>query len=217
MKTRIIAALLLLPFVALCQPADFGNWLIYIGNKDLGSKFNLAHEIQYRNYNAVGDLEQLLIRGGLGYDLSDNANILAGYGFIQSENYIGSTDEKVGVTEHRIYQQFTTKKKVGKVGFHHRYRFEQRFVEDNFRLRFRYFLGLRFPLKSFNEGKQSLYFSVYDEIFLNTVADVFDRNRLYGGIGYEFSPAARLQIGYLNQFLNRGNRDQLNVALFSNF
>ena len=121
--------------------------------------------------------------------------------------------DKVVVNEHRIFQQFITKQNVGKLGFQHRYRFEQRFVEDNFRLRFRYFLGLTIPLASFEEGKRSLYLSVYDEVFLNTVDNVFDRNRLYGGLGYRLSPSVRIEAGYMNQFLSRGNRDQVNICL----
>ena len=65
-----------------------------------------------------------------------------------SENYIGDTDEKTTVNEHRIYQQFTTKQAVGKLNLSHRYRFEQRFVESDFKMRFRYFLSLNYPLKT---------------------------------------------------------------------
>ena len=214
---RVIVCLFLLcPLLSYAQPADLGNWLIYIGSKDLGSKFNLHHEIQYRNYNAIGDLEQLLIRGGLGYDVGDRSNALVGYGFIRSENYINDTDKEV-VNEHRIFQQFITKQNVGKLGLQHRYRFEQRFVEDNFRLRFRYFLGLTIPISSFNEGNQALYLSIYDEVFLNTVANVFDRNRLYGALGYRLSASVRIEAGYMNQFLANGNRDQINIVLFGNF
>jgi hypothetical protein len=109
------------------QEAGLGNWLIYIGNKQLNAKWNLHHEVQYRNYNAIGDLEQLLLRTGLGYNLGDKSNILLGYGYINGENYIGDTSEKRTSHEHRIYQQFITKQKVGKLNLQHRYRFEQRF------------------------------------------------------------------------------------------
>ena len=53
--------LLVLPFYAISQNSNLGNWLIYIGNKKLDSKWNIHNEVQYRNYNAVGDLEQLLL------------------------------------------------------------------------------------------------------------------------------------------------------------
>jgi len=220
-KTSKIATLiiaLVLPFFAMSQDSNLGNWLIYIGNKKLNSKWNIHNEVQYRNYNAVGDLEQLLLRTGIGYNLSDNNdNILLGYGYILSENYIDDTDDKTAVNEHRIFQQFTTKQKVGKVGLSHRYRFEQRFVEDDFKMRFRYFLGVKIPLQYKEEAKNPLYVSLYNEIFLNTKSSVFDRNRVFGGIGYTFSDNLRLELGYMNQFFETSGRDQINVIAFVNF
>ena len=64
--------------------------------------------------------------------------------------------EKVSVNEHRIFQQFTTKQNLLSVKLNHRYRFEQRFVESDFKMRFRYFLGLHIPLKKDAE-KNNLY------------------------------------------------------------
>lgn len=122
-----------------------GNWLIYIGNKKLNEKCNIHNEVQYRNYNAAGDLKQLLLRTELGYNITEKSNILLGYGYIMSENYIGDTDNKVSVNEHCIFQQITSKQKIGKVGLSHRYRFEQRFVEDDFKLQLYYFLGVNTP------------------------------------------------------------------------
>ncbi|WP_436800007.1 DUF2490 domain-containing protein [Winogradskyella psychrotolerans] len=216
-KLKMAALILVLPFFAISQEHDLGNWLIYIGNKKLNSKWNIHNEVQYRNYNAVGDLEQLLLRTGLGYNLSETNNVLLGYGYILSENYIGETDDKVSVNEHRIFQQFTTKQNVGKVGFSHRYRFEQRFVEDDFKMRFRYFLGLKLPLQYKEDGKNPLYISLYNEIFLNTESSVFDRNRVFGGLGYQFSQALRFELGYMNQFFETSGRDQINIIAFVNF
>lgn len=215
-----MAALILVLMLPLCmqaQESDLGNWLIYIGNKKINSKWNIHNEVQYRNYNAVGDLEQLLLRTGLGYNITEHNNILLGYGYILSENYVGETDEKVSVNEHRIFQQFTTKQRIGKVGLSHRYRFEQRFVEADFKLRLRYFLGIKIPLQYKEEGKNPLYISAYNEIFLNTKSSVFDRNRVYGGLGYTFSKQLRLELGYMNQFFETSGRDQVNMIAFVNF
>ncbi len=202
---------------AISQDSNLGNWLIYFGNKQLDEKWNIHHEVQYRNYNAIGDLEQLLLRTGLGYNIDENNNVLLGYGYILSENYIGETDDKFSVNEHRIYQQFITKQKVGKLGLSHRYRFEQRFVEDDFRMRFRYFLGFNLPLQNNEDGNNPLYLSAYNEIFLNTESSIFDRNRLYGGLGYKFSKTLRMELGYMNQFFETSSRDQVNLIAFVNF
>ncbi|WP_281846290.1 DUF2490 domain-containing protein [Olleya namhaensis] len=220
-KKNIIATLalsLVLPFYGLSQDSNLGNWLIYIGSKELKNGWNIHNEVQYRNYDAIGDLEQLLLRTGLGYNLTENNNnLLLGYGYILSENYVGDTDQKVTVNEHRIFQQFTTKQKVGILSLSHRYRFEQRFVESDFKMRLRYFLGLKVSLQNNEDGNNPLYLSAYNEIFVNTKSAIFDRNRLYGGLGYQFSKQLRLEIGYMNQFFETSSRDQINVIAFVNF
>lgn len=213
-----LICMLMLPSILKAQDSNFGNWLIYIGNKKLNEKWNIHNEVQYRNYDAIGDLEQLLLRTGLGYNLSEaNDNLLLGYGYILSENYIGNSSTKVVVNEHRIFQQFTTKQKVGSLSLNHRYRFEQRFVEEDFKLRFRYFLGLNLPLAKKEDGNSTFYFSAYNEIFLNTETSIFDRNRVYGGIGYHLNKNIRFEVGYMNQFFETSGRDQLNLITFVTF
>lgn len=214
-KTVVVLVMALLPLLSFSQESDFGNWLIYIGNKKVNTKWNIHHEIQYRNYNFISDLEQLLIRAGLGYDLTDNANVLLGYGFVHSENYTDNSDVKTKVDEHRIYQQFITKSKIGIVGLQHRYRFEQRFVSEDFKLRFRYFLGITVPLGTKETSR--FYASAYNEIFLNNEGNIFDRNRLYLGLGYKLNEKLKVESGYMTQMFQDGSRDQLNIFLFANF
>ncbi|MCK0108143.1 DUF2490 domain-containing protein [Flavobacteriaceae bacterium S0825] len=208
---------LTIPLIGFSQDSNLGNWLIYIGNKKLNSKWNIHNEVQYRNYNAVGDLEQLLLRTGVGYNITEKNNILLGYGYILSENYVGNTDDKASVNEHRIFQQYTTKQSIGKVKLSHRYRFEQRFVEEDFKLRFRYFLSLNVPLKNNESGESPFYLSAYNEIFLNSKSSIFDRNRVYAGLGYNVNKNVRIELGYMNQFFETTSRDQLNLITFVTF
>ena len=214
----VLVMALMLPILAQSQDSNFGNWLIYIGNKKLNNNWNIHNEVQYRNYNAVGDLEQLLLRTGLGYTFKESkTNLLLGYGYILSENYIGDTDDKVSVNEHRIFQQFTSSQKIGSSKLSHRYRFEQRFVESDFKMRLRYFLGLNIPLNKTEKGNSKYYVSAYNEIFLNTKSSVFDRNRVYAGIGYNINANIRIEAGYMNQFFESSSRDQFNIISFINF
>ncbi|RIA10974.1 uncharacterized protein DUF2490 [Flavobacteriaceae bacterium MAR_2010_72] len=214
-KMVALTVMLMFPTLASGQDSDFGNWMMYFGNKKIDSKWNLHHEVQYRNYNTIGDLEQLLLRAGLGYNITENTNLLVGYGYVLSENYIVDSDEKFQVNEHRIYQQVISKQKFKGLSVQHRYRFEQRFVEDNFKLRFRYFLGANVQLSKKETNR--CYLSAYNEIFINTESNVFDRNRLYGGFGYKISDSVRVELGYMNQFFETGSRDQLNMITFVNF
>ena len=216
-KITLLVFALALPLIGFSQDSNLGNWLIYIGNKKLNSKWNIHNEVQYRNYNAIGDLEQLLLRTGVGYNITEKNNILLGYGYILSENYVGNTDDKASVNEHRIFQQYTTKQSIGKVKLSHRYRFEQRFVEEYFKLRFRYFLSLNVPLKNNESGVSPFYLSAYNEIFLNSKSSIFDRNRVYGGLGYNVNKNVRIELGYMNQFFETTSRDQLNLITFVTF
>lgn len=219
MKRNLSIIILFLPIICISQSSDLGNWLIYIGNKKINNKWNWHHEVQYRNYDAIGDLEQLLLRTGIGYNLTpNNNNILLGYGYIHSQNYVDNTDNKVNVNEHRVFQQFITRQSINRFKLQHRYRLEQRWVENSdFKLRFRYFLSINIPINHKDILDKTWYASVYNEIFLNHKNIVFDRNRLYLGLGYKLNKSLKFELGYMNQFLNNQNRDQINLITFLNF
>ena len=200
------------------QKSDVGNWFMYFGNQKINDKWSFWNEVQYRNYNFAGDLEQLLLRTAIGYTLSDNnSTVHLGYGFIRSEPYISGTNNKKVVNENRIYQQFMTKQQVGRVFLTHRYRFEQRFIEDVFKLRLRYFLSAQIPLNNATLMPKTVYLSAYNELFANMKSSIFDRDRLYGGLGYVINPTLRLEIGFLQQFYEKSNRPQFQFLLFNNY
>ena len=46
--------------------------------------------------------------------------------------------------------------------------------------------------------------------------DLFDRNRIYGGIGYKLFEGVNIELGYMNQFLGSLSRDQINVIMLLN-
>lgn len=199
------------------QDTDTGNWFIYFGNQAINKKWNWHNEIQYRNYNFVGDTQQILLRTGIGYNLTENNNnILLGYGFINSHNYIPGTDDKTENNEHRIYQQFITRQNFGRFYLQHRYRVEERFLKDDFQMRFRYFLALNIPLTKPKMEDKAFYFSAYNEIFLNTESPTFDRDRLYGALGYVINKNFRVETGFMRQIQEKTGRNQFQIAIFNN-
>lgn len=217
MRQLLLPLLLSLSLQALAQPASNGNWWIYFGNAPINKKWNIHHEVQYRNWNFAGDMEQLLLRGGLGYNLTENNNnLLVGYAFIQSKNYIGETLNKRTRDEHRPFQQFITRQSFGRVNVMHRYRLEQQIWSNEFNLRFRYFLFVNVALTNKTMSTpNTLYLSAYNEIFLNWDTPVYNRNRLYGALGWVFNKNLRMELGYMSQMYEVKSREQFQVVIFN--
>lgn len=190
---------------------------MYFGNQAINDRWNWHNEIQYRNYDFIGDMEQLLLRTGIGYNLTErNNNLLLGYGFIHSQSYQPHLSEKVKSDEHRIFQQFINRHALGRVYFQHRIRAEERFLSDDFKVRGRYFLSLNIPLNQATVTKNTLYLSAYNEIFLNAQDKAFDRNRVYGALGYGIHESIRLEIGIMSQIYANSHRNQFQIGLYNN-
>jgi len=214
--TLILILLLNFNFIY-AQKTDTGNWFMYFGNQTINKKWNWHNEVQYRNYNFAGDTQQLLLRTGIGYNLTDNNNnILLGYAYINSQNYIADTDDKIGDDENRIYQQFTTRQNFGRVYLQHRYRVEERFLKDDFKMRFRYFLGLNVPVNKPTMEEKAFYVSAYNEIFINGESPTFDRDRLYGALGYVINKNFRVEAGFMRQIQEKSGRNQFQIAIYNN-
>lgn len=214
---NLLIAILIFTNLAHSQKSNTGNWLIYFGNQKINEKFNWQNEIQYRNYDFIGDTNQLLLRTGIGYNLSENNNnILLGYGFINTQKYVANSDEKVPINEHRIYQQFITKQNFDRINIQHRYRLEERFIANDFQVRLRYFLGINIPINKKLLEKNAIYLSAYNEIFINTEKPIFDRNRLYGALGFIIDKNFKIEAGFMAQTQENTNRNQFQIVIFNN-
>jgi len=193
-----------------------GNWLMYFGTNRLSDDWSIHSEIQYRNHTIEPvNIEQLLLRTGLNYHLAKNATLTMGYGYIASHDF-ESEQTAPESTEHRIFQQLILTNLVGRLKFEHRYRLEQRWVNDDYRNRIRYRLMVFLPLNKPTITTGTVFLGVYDEIFMNTEKVFFDRNRLYGALGYQFNKSTQLQLGYLRQRVNNFGKNYLQVGLVFN-
>lgn len=204
--------------VSYSQKTETGNWFMYFGNQKINKNINWHNEIQHRNYNFIGDFNQLILRTGIGFNLTeDNNNLLLGYSYINTEKYLANSNQKVNVNEHRIFQQFISKQNFGRFFVQHRYRVEERFLKNDFQLRLRYFLGINIPLNKKTLEKNTIYLSSYNEIFINSEKPLFDRNRLYGALGYFIHKNLKMEVGFMSQSLEDSNRNQFQIAIFNNF
>jgi len=210
----------LVALTLLCQVSSFasngnGLWLMYFGNVSVKeTPFKIHYEIQDRNHNIGTDLNQLLIRGALQYNYKNEITLGAGYGFIQTEKEF---TPDLPVRENRIYQEALMQQSVSKLNFKHRFRFEQRFIENtDFKTRFRYQLGLDITIYNTECGK-NFFATAYNEIFINgektETSGLFDRNRLFIGAGVKLNKKIAIQAGWMNQMLENKSDQQIMISL----
>lgn len=205
---------------------ELGSWFVYTFNSDFdNSLWGIQGDIQYRNWNIIGQTQQFLIRGG-GHFTPKNTRFkfTLGYTYVSS-HYRYNSDVKN--RENRIYQEIRYPSKLGeRLYIVQRFRFEQRFIQhENFRTRFRYCLGIDLPLNHRLLIKNTWFVSFYDEVFFNGQkeisdtedVDIFDRNRLYLSLGYVFSAHLKMSLGFLNQVTTETNKNQLTLTVSHTF
>lgn len=203
-----------------------GAWYMYFfGHRFDDSRFGVQGDLQYRNWDLAGDLEQLLVRGGVTYTPeSGGVTLTLGVANITSGAF-GSSDDTSN--EDRVYQEALLPQKIGsRIYLRHRFRFEQRWVDNqDFRTRFRYALFVDLPLNGGDLKAGSVYLSLYNELFINgerdigdgRMVDTFDRNRTYAALGYSLTDNLRLQGGYMHQLTNGVEKGQLQISLHHSF
>lgn len=227
--TRLLLPLLLVISIsALGQERNqTGAWYMYFWSaKFKESGFGFQGDAQFRNWNFACDLEQLLLRAGPTYSpKGTKAKFTLGYGYVLSGGY--GLEDKSTSQEHRIYQEALVPHKVGsRVYLTHRYRFEQRFVESqDFRMRMRYNLFMNVPFNKAEMEKGAVYLALYNELFINTsknigqgrTVSIFDRNRLYGAVGYHILNNVKVQLGYMYQSLAASGKGQAQLSVHTSF
>lgn len=193
---------------------ELGAWYMYFGTNRITDKLSIHSEAQFRFYEVANTFNQLLLRTGLNYHITDNAIATIGYGYINTDGTFADIPDEENSNEHRIFEQFILKNKVGKVAFEHRYRLEQRFIstqaDDFTEHRARYRLQLTYP---FND---KWFLNVYDEVFINLQEPIFGQNRLYGAIGYNVKSNFSIQIGYLKNHFTGINFDRVQLGIIYN-
>ena len=212
-KYLFLAAALVVTQIAVSQKSDLGIWSAYFGNQQIKNKWLLQSDFQYRLNQFADQKSQLLLRAGIGYNLTgNNHNILMGLAFVDSRQ----ETEGARIIEKRIYQQFLYKKKYNQIFTTHRVRLEERFFPNEFGLRSRYFFAVQLPFTKNQLNKRGIYASSFNELFIDVRNKKFDRNRMYGGLGYVLSNVIRLETGFLIQSYKNNTRGQFQLSIHNN-
>ncbi|WP_419193495.1 DUF2490 domain-containing protein [Kolteria novifilia] len=217
----ILAIVLLGQSMAKAQAvSDTGTWLAAFGNGNLAPKLDDRlkwwFDGQLRFFEETEGFGQSVVRPGVGYALKENVIIWAGYGW-----FVNARPGSPDISEDRVWEQVTWSKPFDIKPLGLRSRLEQRFLQngDDVGGRFRQLASWRQPIAR----SKRFSFVLSDEIFvhLNDTdwgSDAgFDQNRCFVGIGLKHRPESRwtMDIGYLNQHINRPRRGNLTNHLLS--
>jgi len=211
---------------------QFADWFSFTSSMKASKRLSLLVDIQSRFVNGI-DPMQNQIRVGADIKVSDVFSVLP-VGYVFTWNYYyGEQPATFLNNEHRIFQQFVFKHKVGKSSFHHRLRTEQRFIQRHtmqsdgtvvdqgfvnkqFRIRYRAYWSMPITEQA-NPGAggidaKSWYVVVYDEFFMSWGESVtyheIDQNRIFVGLGYQFTKDFTIQSGPFYQILIKANGAQ---------
>ncbi|SDF48798.1 DUF2490 domain-containing protein [Cellulophaga baltica] len=191
---------------------NWGAWYMYFGTNKVSDKLSIHTEAQFRYYETTSNFNQLLLRTGLNYHINPEAIATLGYGYITTDGSFDELPNEENSKEHRIFEQFILRNKVGEFHFEHRYRLEQRFLESMGETatqhRARYRLQVTLPLTDI------FFLNVYDEVFINLQDDAFGQNRLYGALGVNVTENLAVQGGYLKNHFSGANYDRIQVGIF---
>ena len=208
---RLLIVFLLFSTLTYAQSGP-GNWFMYFGTNTINDTWSIHTEAQHRNYGLLpNELEQLLLRTGINYKVSDGLVVTGGYANIT--NHVQNNDTISPEVEGRIWQQLIAINYFGKTKFEHRFRYEQRWIENDFKTRYRYRGMLFHPLNSERLKAGTLYLGIYNELFLQPSGTTFDRNRFYTGLGYKYAPNIQFQLGYLLQTVGDNTGQYLQFGL----
>src|SRR6185503_1703357 len=182
-------------------------------------------EIQMRYRDSGQELNQMLIRPGIGYALTDRSTVFVGYAHVTNYPPVGEL-----IMENRIWQQYQWSGPTPLGAFTTRSRLEERWQDNgsDTGLRFRELLKFNWPF-SFHPA---LSFIMANEVFVNlnstdwgtpTAKQGLDQNRGFAGFGYRFTPIILMELGYMNQYINAATtitapnaRDRMNNILSIN-
>ena len=225
MLRYICFSILLFPVFGFAQKNisnQFNAWALYTGTHKISSKVNLMTEYQWRRAEGFKHWQQSLLRLGLEYEINPKVSVMWGYAWIKTFPY-GSQPVLHEFNENRLFEQLNLKDKIGRFEIQHRYRLEQRWLEQYaknatndivqvdpvYRNRIRYRAMAMVPLSRKEMGDNTLFLNVNNELFVGfgkgIAKNPIDQNRFIAALGWRFNAQTNMQVGYLNQFVIKSN------------
>ncbi|NHA07916.1 DUF2490 domain-containing protein [Mucilaginibacter sp. HC2] len=187
-------------FRAHAQDSKVGTWGIatVVLPGDSSHKWGGYSELQVRTNGPLSQFQYYEAKAGVSYDINKDFTALLGTGTYHTYDYadLGSGPN---TNEFRLWEQMTVNQFLYRLKFEHRYRIEQRWVNGDYRNRFRYRLNMFVPLNSTKIVAKTWFISVFDEVFFNNKAPNFERNRISAALGYQFDNSWIAQAGWINQ------------------
>ncbi|TAD92080.1 MAG: DUF2490 domain-containing protein [Bacteroidetes bacterium] len=202
----------------LAQRFNLGSWNILNLKYNHHKKWSFFGEAQLRSLKFYNNFHYYEYKGGVNYGLSKNVSLTLAAGSYQTYAEGGDFVLPKNNDEFRIWPQVTLFQALGKLKVEQRYRAELRFTSNGYRNRFRYRIGLGYPIGKEKNGYQPFKISASNEIFFTNRAAYFERNRVLLAVAYKPSKATTLQLGFLSQFDYRINdetgRDFFQIGYF---
>lgn len=220
---------------------NVNTWGLLLNRFYLSDKFTITNEFHERTGDFLQDQGTFIFRPSIDYSLNDAVELSAGYSFVRSYPYTPYS-LPIARNEHNIWEQAFLKQKVGKVSLQHRFRLEHRFIQhidapkapgetftlngSDFANRFRYRFVLSFDIAQVNNGKHTIFFNGFDELWINQsdnlMPTTFTRNWIYTGLGYKFNPDFNIQLAHMHQYDAVGvntfvSSSIIQLSVFKNF
>lgn len=139
-------------------------------------------------------------KGGVGINILKKHSFFVGFGDYKTYSSTGNYKAPMLAKEFRIWEQLILNNNIDRLKIEHRYRIEQRWLNGEFRSRFRYRINPIVPINKEKIGPNTLFVSLFDEVFFSNEAPYFERNRFFAGAGYQFTKLFALQLGWIRQY-----------------
>ncbi len=216
MKNYLLTAFvgLLITFNTFAQNTgenEFGSWLEITSSNRISDKISISGSLTNWNYKLPMEKPQLIL-GIVGFNYHINKNVIAGIGYARGDIDTSFEDNDIpNIKENRILEQISIKHKSNNIGWSHRFRLEQRFLEypteDILKHRLRYRFKGSLPIN------KTLFIAAYDEIHFNLNEFDFNQNRAYAALGAKLNKNINIQLGYARHSFKTKSFNRLSLQV----